>query len=953
MEETFQSKVRPYLESYCLECHDAEKKKGDLDLSGYHSLDSVVKDFRLWDSVLEAIDHEEMPPEKAKAHPPKALSAHVTQWIQTLRKEEAERNAGDPGVVLARRLSNAEYNNTIRDLIGFDIRPTREFPVDPANVAGFDNSGESLSMSPGLLNKYLEAAREVAEHLVLKPDGLAFAPHPVMTDTDRDKYAVNRIIDFYKQQRTDYADYFLAAWAFQHRAVLGKPEATLGDFAEERKLSRKYLSTLWATLTASPETLGPIAALQALWNALPTATPQQPEAARAGCEQMRDLVVQLRGKLVPEVKNLTAPGIHSGSQSFVLWKNRQYAANRMRYSGGALELSLENVPAPAAPALAIPVEPAAVAQYEAAFGRFCALFPDAFLVSERARVYLDAQKEKALGGRLLSAGFHSMMGYFRDDGPLYELMLDAQSQRALDTLWQELDFITSAPMRQHTGFIWFERTDSQFMRGSEFEFARAEDKDSTSEAKIQKLSERYLAKARANGASELALEVIADFFQRVSANVRAVETARVAAEPAHLKALVEFAERAARRPVTPAETEELLQFYRSLREQEGLNHEDAVRDTLVSILMSPQFCYRVDLVEEGTGIHPLSDYALASRLSYFLWSSMPDAQLLARAAAGELRRPEVLREEARRMMRDERIRGFALEFGGNWLDVRRFEEHNAVNRERFTAFNNELRQAMFEEPIRFVMDVVRENRSILDFLYASHTFVNPVLAQHYGIALPTAHPDEWVQVKDVTPQQRGGLLPMAVFLTKNAPGDRTSPVKRGHWVVKNLLGEHIPPPPPTVPELVSDEAKMGDLTLREMLAKHREDVSCASCHERIDSIGLVFEGFGPVGEVRTKDFAGNAVDTHAIFPNGSEGRGVEGLRRYIHEHREEQFTENLSRKLLTYALGRSPIISDDALISEMKAKLAGDGYRFGNLVEAIVTSPQFLTKRSRAGLVNH
>ncbi|RYD71191.1 MAG: DUF1587 domain-containing protein, partial [Verrucomicrobiaceae bacterium] len=178
LQETFSAKVRPFLQTYCLDCHNEEKKKGDLDLSPYHTVESVVKDFQLWDTVFESIREEEMPPEKAKAPPAREVSREVTDWIQLLRKEEGKRTAGDPGVVLARRLSNAEYNNTVRDLIGFDIRPAREFPVDPANTAGFDNSGESLAMSPGLLNKYLSAAREIADHLVLQPEGFSFAPHP-------------------------------------------------------------------------------------------------------------------------------------------------------------------------------------------------------------------------------------------------------------------------------------------------------------------------------------------------------------------------------------------------------------------------------------------------------------------------------------------------------------------------------------------------------------------------------------------------------------------------------------------------------------------------------------------------------------------------------------------------------------------------------------------------------
>jgi hypothetical protein len=347
---------------------------------------------------------------------------------------------------------------------------------------------------------------------------------------------------------------------------------------------------------------------------------------------------------------------------------------------------------------------------------------------------------------------------------------------------------------------------------------------------------------------------------------------------------------------------------------------------------------------------PLSDYDLASRLSYFLWSSMPDQPLLARAAAGDLHRPDVLVREARRLLQDDRVRGLATEFGGNWLDFRRFEEHNAVDRERFKTFNNELRQAMFEEPIRFFIALVREDRPVLDFLQADYTFVTPILARHYGMTGLEFRSNEWVRVDEAHRYGRGGLLPMSVFMTRNAPGLRTSPVKRGYWVVRRLLGERIPPPPPDVPELPNDEAKLGEFTLRETLAKHREDKSCAGCHARFDSIGLAFEGYDPVGELRTRDFGGRPVDTRATFPGGSEGSGLDGLRRYLREHRQEEFLDNFCRKLLVYALGRGLLPSDDALVQDLRAKLAANGNRFGSLVETIVTSPQFLTRRGRDDL---
>ena len=198
LQERFRDDVRPFVQTYCLECHGKEKPKADFDLAVYTTLDRVANDDRKWAKVLEKLKAGEMPPDEAKRQPSAEERQRIIAWITDWRRFSVRQGAGDPGVVLARRLSNAEYNYTIRDLTGVDIRPASEFPVDPANQAGFDNSGESLAMSPFLLKKYMEAARFVSEHLVLRLDGLAFAPHPVIAETDRDKYCVNRIIQFYQ-----------------------------------------------------------------------------------------------------------------------------------------------------------------------------------------------------------------------------------------------------------------------------------------------------------------------------------------------------------------------------------------------------------------------------------------------------------------------------------------------------------------------------------------------------------------------------------------------------------------------------------------------------------------------------------------------------------------------------------------------------------------------------------
>ncbi len=532
------------------------------------------------------------------------------------------------------------------------------------------------------------------------------------------------------------------------------------------------------------------------------------------------------------------------------------------------------------------------------------------------------------------------------------------------------------PERMHLEFFVYERAESGTINDPEFNFARPEDKDAVSDAKIKRLADAYLAKARKNGGQPPALDAIEEHFKWVSTRIRATERARIAAEPAHLAALLDFARRAYRRPLSSPERADLLAFYHTLRQKEGLSHEDAIRDAVVSVLMSPDFLFRMDLESADVrgpvtlasnpaprkriapppvtgGVEPLSDYALASRLSYFLWASMPDRELLAHAAAGDLHHSEVLAAQSRRMLRDPRVRALALEFGGNWLDFRRFEEHNAVDRERFPAFNDTLRQSMFEEPLRYLMDTFQNDRSTLDLLYGKHTFVNENLAKYYGMTETHPAENEWKRVDNADRYGRGGLLPMAVFLTKNSPGLRTSPVKRGYWVVKRVLGETIPPPPVNVPALPNDESKMGELTLRQALAQHRANPACAGCHARFDSYGLVFEGYGPVGERREKDLGGRLVDAKAPFPGGVERSGVAGLQEFIRAKRQNDFLTTLDRKLLCYALGRSLQPSDDALLQQMQRNSAAQNYRFGALVETIVASRPFRYHRAAAHLTRN
>ena len=291
LQKQFDEKVRPVVGKYCFACHSGAQPTAQFDLKSYTSVDQVKEDFPRWSLLADRLTAHEMPP-KQLPQPPAELAQRVIDWVHAVRAAEIERLGGDPGIVLARRLSNAEYNYTIRELTGQDMQVASQFPVDPANTAGFDNSGETLTMSPALLNKYLHAARQITDHMVLKSDGIDFAVYPMRVETDREKYAIQRIVAFYAQQPTDTAKYFEAAWRYRYRIALGNARASLALVAADQKVSAGYLPLVWGILH-DRNAIGPVARLQAMWNALPVpaagnAGPAQLADVEARCGQMRD-----------------------------------------------------------------------------------------------------------------------------------------------------------------------------------------------------------------------------------------------------------------------------------------------------------------------------------------------------------------------------------------------------------------------------------------------------------------------------------------------------------------------------------------------------------------------------------------------------------------------------------------------------------------------------------------
>ena len=479
--------------------------------------------------------------------------------------------------------------------------------------------------------------------------------------------------------------------------------------------------------------------------------------------------------------------------------------------------------------------------------------------------------------------------YYREDEQLRRLMLDDAEAAALDRLWSELHFVSHDAFKLVDAFeqLWQYATQD---------------------------------------ADPSAFTPMREPIQKKAAEFR--ETL-VAAEPRHVAAVIDFAQRAWRRPTTESERSDMQALYKKLRAQE-LPHDAAIRMLLARVFVAPAFLYRMEKSAPGTAPAPVGDWELATRLSYFLWSSQPDDELRALAAAGRLREPEVLAAQARRMLKDARVRRLASEFGCAWLHIHDFASLDEKSEQHFPEFAA-LRGAMYEESIRTFADFFQSDRPVSSLLDADFTFVNEPLAKFYGIPAK----GDWQRVDGVRKFGRGGILTMAAVLAKQSGASRTSPILRGNWLCETLLGEKLPRPPKGVPTL-PETAPQG-LTERQLTAQHSSDPNCAGCHIRIDPYGFAMEGYDAIGRLRQKDTAGLLIDTRTKLRTGEEFDGLDGLRSHLLDQRRSAVTMQFTKKLLGFALGRGVMLSDKPLLLAITAK----DRTAAEVVELVVRSRQF------------
>ena len=415
--------------------------------------------------------------------------------------------------------------------------------------------------------------------------------------------------------------------------------------------------------------------------------------------------------------------------------------------------------------------------------------------------------------------------------------------------------------------------------------------------------------------------------------------------PCATKILSGLARSAYRRPVTEGDIQALLNLYKVGRKEGGF--EAGIGMALQRILVSPEFLFRIE--HDPASVAPgaayrISDLELASRLSFFLWSSVPDSQLLNLAAAGKLKEPAVLEQQVRRMLADSRSNALVTNFFGQWLYLRNMPGVHP-DQDAFPEFDENLRVAFEQETQLFLESNLREDRSVLDLLNADYTFVNERLARFYGI--PNIYGSHFRRVSLEGHQERRGLLGQGSILTVTSYANRTSPTIRGKWLLTNVLGTPPPPPPPNVPSLKEDATSNGRiLTMRERMEQHRDNPACAVCHAQMDPLGFALENFNGVGEWRTASEAGNPVDASGVLPSGVKFNGPSELRKVLLSH-PEQFANTVTDRLLTYALGRGVEYYDQPSIRKITREAASNNYKWSSLILGIVNSVPFQMRMSK------
>lgn len=867
--------IQPLLKTYCFDCHNSEKIKGDVDLTHFGSPQSVQKDFKLWQVILQQVEEEEMPPKK-----PMPSSAEREKIVEFLRQGLASidwsQQKGVEHITLP-RLTKSEYNNTMRDLLGIDFEPGKLLLDDGPGLSGFTNDRDALFITPALAEQFFDAADyALGAALALKqPPMQKHYEAEAMLMTERGSkpeelpgggvgYSLAGA-----GQRTLYDEVIVPVDGWYRMVV--KHVGRGGDSGLMLRIdneSRAY----FLCVDDKPqeqvvELLLRAGSHQMTWNidngSLPAAKPQAPRRSRKASKGNYPAFDQKKAaQLVAEASKQNAPKLLASASASADIKRLMDLLNRNFQS---MQMRIEYLRA---------VTPEG---HPAELRSFYGLLPE----RTAKMVAVKHQLAKAM----------------------------QVSVAEIDQQIEAANVVKLASNRKVVG-------DSLEVLQVPFDPASL----------IGSAAAQEVAKPQRNGAPGVDWIKVEGPISPSGSNLRAIFQSDAR------EALVAFLPVVFRRPVREGELRKHMQLYGKAKAR-GESHDQALKLAFTAALTSPSFLFRDELTSGK-----LTDHQLANRLSYFLWMTMPDDELRVLADAGELHDDSTIKLQVKRMLADPKSRAFVSAFLGQWLGFDGLGTEHVPDAKKFRDFTPTLAQAMKLEPVLVFENLLRSGGSLTRLLDSRETFANAELAKLYGFDLTG---DAMQPVKYVN-DQRAGLLGMAALLTASSTPNRTSPVIRGKWVLENLLGRKLAEPPADAGQL-DDKAGERGKTLREELAAHRRNESCASCHDKIDPIGFGLENFDAIGRFRIEE-AGKPVDASGTLPGGITIKGPAELRGAIQSRHEDEFLLNLTRRLTAFALGRALKPQDEGLIRSLMSDLKNAGYRADALVEAIVMSEAFRTQ---------
>lgn len=997
--ESYQE-IQPILRKHCTACHGNKKRRASLNFESYKTEKDVVVHLQKWFSVIDQVETGVMPPEDQKIRPTAAEINKLTSWIRKTIDEFDYESVKDPGRHTLRRLNKAEYNNTIRDLTGVDLQPAKFFSGEGGGGEGFDNNAEAMKILPLMVEKYFKAARDISRHAeVSYMGGIKFGPDLSPTFKPRtylvrvERKLTNFYNDFYDRlpkynPRTQYRPYLMPAM----KLALENPDVShreIYDLAMEKKLmpgvfyrwviaftnaekdaksSRwkshygRWVLDPWLALLSRRESVTD-EELQAFHDDFAAKVELAVSHTRYTNVPGLDVKTTIRenadtlylsvgdmddgnefDRIVlhdPKVTLKDGSVVYLGDLELIE-KQGDGAIHRDRFPDGkpfasSAAKEIKRGFYIEAPALLSFKLPAGAKSFKATMGMEKSATDKGSVQVYAKDEAIPFPKGKHTHSHFYRGNGHfaveeakkwwviysSLVGYGKSAGAkeMIDVSLSKEDAARLDAIKREVEFAKRTPIKDFFTFVTKKRF-GQLLKTKKEAFPALADLATEDRAAPAKLSEK-------DRKQWTDLRKKAEAFQR-DMDIRIKD------------ALLAFAGRAFRHPVSSEDARIMANTYdQSMAATDDF--QKAGQLTIQSLLTHPQFLFRTEAAAAGSIARQVDDYALANRLSYFLWSSMPDKKLMELAKAGQLQDEKVLEAQVRRMLKDPKSVSLAQEFASQWLGFRKILSEKQPDAKLFPDYTAKLQESMYQEAVLTFDDLVKQDKSVLEILDSKTTYLNEALAAHYGI---TGIKGDQMRQVELTTNQRGGFPAMGGVLVATSYPGRTSPVIRGQWILEALIGGKVPPPPDGV-EI--DESQLSDKSLskKERFAAHSTNPSCAVCHDRIDPFGFTLENYDAIGRFRTKEPNGDPVDAIAQVKGGPKLSGLAGLKSYLKNDKRDAFLHQISQKLLGFALGRSLEYYDESVIRNAVTDLKATDHRFSALAVAIVKSYPFRYLREK------